>query len=351
MRLAITSLYLPSGSKIGVGYQVHHFASQMVGRGHEVVVFSQSAASEDATYTVEQIPPRKSLRTFGFAWDLRGVNFSGFDVLHAHGDDWFLWGKRRPRHVHTFHGSCLAECLHAQGWKARLRMGMLAVCETNALGLCDEAVAVSENTRRYIPWVKRVIPNGVDTASFFPGERKSPIPSVLFVGTLHGRKRGRALVEVFQREVRAKVPEAELWMVCEEPVRAPGVRWLGKMATPDLAERYREAWAFCLPSSYEGFGVPYIEAMASGTAVVATPNAGALEVTACGRFGLVSALRELGQALVRVLLDGRLRSALEGHGLERAKDFQWDRICQSYERLYGMEPARAGRVAIQGEGT
>ena len=45
-----------------------------------------------------------------------------------------------------------------------------------------------------------------------------------------------------------------------------------------LIELYQQAWLFCLPSSYEGFGVPYIEAMSCGTPVVATPNAGAREV-------------------------------------------------------------------------
>lgn len=49
-----------------------------------------------------------------------------------------------------------------------------------------------------------------------------------------------------------------------------GVRVLGKVSLERLTEFYRRAWLFCLPSSYEGFGVPYIEAMASGTAVVAT---------------------------------------------------------------------------------
>ena len=102
MKIALLSLYLPSGSKIGVGYQVHYLANALVKRGHSVTVFSQTGASEDSLYEVAVLCPRKRLRTFGFAWDLRAYDFSRFDVMNAHGDDWFLWGRKRPVcHVQT----------------------------------------------------------------------------------------------------------------------------------------------------------------------------------------------------------------------------------------------------------
>ena len=53
MNIAIISLYLPSGSKGGVGYQVHYFANALVRRGHSVTVFSQSGASKDSLYKVD----------------------------------------------------------------------------------------------------------------------------------------------------------------------------------------------------------------------------------------------------------------------------------------------------------
>src|SRR5579862_1055184 len=180
MNIAITCLYLPSGSKIGVGYQVHYLANQLVRRGHRVTVFSPCGPCDDSLYKVEQVYPGRRLRTFGFAWALRRVDFRAFDVLHACGDDWFLWGVKRPRHIHTFHGSCLAEMLHARGAVARLRMAALAACELNACSVADELVAVSANTRRYNPFVRRVIPNGVDLGVFTPSRAKSDRPSLLF---------------------------------------------------------------------------------------------------------------------------------------------------------------------------
>jgi glycosyltransferase involved in cell wall biosynthesis len=334
MRIAMTSLYLPGGSKIGVGYQVHHMANEMVRRGHSVTVFSQHTSGEPAAYNLVQIPARRRLRTFSFPWDLRKVDFSEFDVLHAHGDDWFLWGKKRPRHIHTYHGSCFAEFLHQKGVRERARMLGLAACEWASVRLCDESVAVSRCTRIHLPAVRHVIPNGVDLDSFNPANQKEASPVVLFVGTLRGRKRGNLLVKTFCSEVRLKVPNAVLWAVCEEPVSGPGVLWMGRVPFAVLCDLYRRAWVFCLPSTYEGFGIPYIEAMASGTAVVATPNHGALEVLRDGVCGLVVPDTRLGSSLVRVLRDAPLRKHLEETGLQQVQQYSWDRVCVAYEALY-----------------
>lgn len=346
MKIAITSLYLPSGSKIGVGYQVHALANALTDRGHRVTVFSQTGASEDSRYAVEVVPSGAYLKTFGFAWDLRRYDFSEFDVLNAHGDDWFLWGRKRPRHVHTFHGSCLAETLHARGVTAKARMAALALCEYSAAALADELVTVSANTQHYLPFVKKVIPCGVDLKAFSPGMEKSDSPSVLFVGTMHGRKRGAMLLEHFQSEIRTKVPKAEFWAVCENPIEGPGVRWFGRVPEETLTDLYRSAWVFCLPSSYEGFGVPYIEAMASGTPVVASPNVGAREVTQEGRCGLIAADDELSATIVRVLTEDQLRETLRAAGLARAQDFGWDRVCAQYEAVYESPSSQAHGAAV-----
>ena len=334
MNIAITSLYLPSGSKIGVGYVVHYLANELVQRGHQVTVFSQSGASDDSLYKVELVPSGKNLRTFGFAWNLRRYDFSQFDVLNAHGDDWFLWGRKRPRHIHTFHGSCFAEMLHSPTIKGKIRMSMLALCEYNCCFLANELVAVSDNTRRYIPFVKHIIPNGVNLEVFSPTEEKSPVPCVLFVGTMRGRKRGAMLLDLFKKEIHPQVPNAEFWAVCEEQVEGEGVRWFGRVPMETLTDLYRRAWVFCLPSSYEGFGVPYIEAMASGTPVVASPNVGAREVTREGQCGIIAPDDQLAQALIRVLTDADVRQQLREAGLARAQDFSWDRVCALYEALY-----------------
>lgn len=338
MRIAITSLYLPSGSKIGVGYVVHALANQLVGRGHEVTVFSGCGPSEGALYQTEWIAPRARMATFGFALDLRRVDFSGFDVLNAHGDDWFLWGRKRPRHIHTFHGSCFAEMLHSANPKRALRMGMLAACELSPVFLADVRTAVSGATRRFVPRVEHIIPNGVDTRAFAPEPfREAPEhPTILFVGSLYGRKRGDLLVKIFREQVLPRVPNARLCGVCDPPddARLDSEEWTGRLSQEELIERFKGADVFCLPSSYEGFGVPYIEAMAAGLPVVASPNDGAREVLRDGQDGILSSDEELGENLVRLLSHAEERKTWRERGLARARDFDWERVTDQYLALY-----------------
>ncbi|MEI5579328.1 glycosyltransferase, partial [Streptomyces brasiliscabiei] len=85
----------------------------------------------------------------------------------------------------------------------------------------------------------------------------------------------------FQREVLPHIPDARLEMVCRDapPDPGPGVEVLGALNDEELVAAYQRAWVFCLPSDYEGFGIPYAEAMACGVPVVATENPGARYVT------------------------------------------------------------------------
>jgi phosphatidylinositol alpha-mannosyltransferase len=333
MRIAMISYYLPSGSKIGVGYQAHALANELVSRGHEVTVFSGCESSEGARYVTRTIPLSGANRTFKFAWRLRRVDWTGFDVLHAHGDDYWLWGRRMPVHVRTMHGSCLSEARWVTGPRNRLRMALLGLSEILVTIVADKTVAVSQNTRRWLPWLRLVIPNGVDLSVLRPLAR-SPQPSVLFVGTYLRRKRGKLLAEAFARDVRPVFPEAELWMVCEDAPADAGVKVLGRVPDAQLAELYGTAWVFCLPSTYEGFGIPYVEAMAAGCSVVATPNPGAVEITGGGEFGVITEPEALGSAIVRLFSDRAERERLARAGLERASQYGLQSVCDSYEALY-----------------
>jgi len=331
------SHYLPGGSKIGAGYQAHYLANAMIRRGHRVVVHSLCAPPADALYQVRPIDAGNGLRTFRYAWALRRIDWSQFDILHAHGDDYWLWWPLacfKPPHIRTMHGSCFAEARHIPGFVEKLRMAVLGVSEILSTFVANRTVCVSENTRVYYPWVADTIVNGVDTSAFFPGGEKSSAPTILFVGTYRNRKRGQLLMDEFARVVLPQVPNAELWMVCSDAPPARNVTVFGKVSTNELADLYRRAWVFCLPSSYEGFGVPYIEAMASGTPVIATPNVGALEVTASGKFGVICEASCLGDRLVQILNDQDQRDRFAQLGLERAAIFSFDRIASLYDELY-----------------
>ncbi len=337
-RIALTSFYLPPGDKMGVGYQAHYMANAMIERGHSVCMFSPAPRPPDARYEHCQIQSGKRFRLHGFAWAMRNQDLSSFDVLHSHGECHWVWSmpkRRRPKvHVRTIHGSCLEEAWHIKGFAQKLRMTYIATMECIAYLAADVTVAVSLNSTRYAPWIKRVVPNGVDLSAFRPGQ-KEPIPTILFVGTYGNRKRGKWLMELFTTKVLPVIPDAQLWMVCEPgvPSRA-GISILGRLSTEQLADRFRRAWVFCLPSTYEGFGVPYIEALASGTAALASPNVGAREVLCEGKWGVIAADERLGDSLVELLQTPTRRNDLELKGLERAMEYSWSTVISRYEQIY-----------------
>lgn len=329
----MASYYLPSESKIGVGYVAHRFANVMVARGHHVTMFSPAPRPTDAAYSHNHMPLSGRLRTFRWPTVLRAGDFSGFDVLHAHGDDHLCVGRRFPAHVRTLHGSCFLEAAHVHGLRERLRMLALGLTELAATVVADETVGVSDNSLSPYPWLHRVIPNGVDTCRFTPGPKDAD-PTILFVGTFGGRKRGRLVVDAFRTHVLPRFPAARLWMVCEDSPPSPGVHVFGRVDDHTLADLYRRAWVFCLPSSYEGFGVPYVEALASGTPIVATPNPGAREVIGFSGAGRLVRRDELGTALLSLLGSSEERCSMAEAGLDRARAFSWEVVADSYESVY-----------------
>jgi glycosyltransferase involved in cell wall biosynthesis len=103
----------------------------------------------------------------------------------------------------------------------------------------------------------------------------------------------------------------------------------------DVAELLRRAWVFTMPSVYEGFGVPYVEAMASGTAIVTTPNAGALELFGTANAGgELVAEHALGSTIADLLLDHARRDELARCGRAASAQYDWPVVAARYERVY-----------------
>jgi glycosyltransferase involved in cell wall biosynthesis len=199
-------------------------------------------------------------------------------------------------------------------------------------------LAVSELTKRdlielyAIPEDKIVVtPNGVDPIFSPAGPSPNGRPYALVVGTLQRRKDPEAAVKAL-----ALLGDDDLRLVfagpdkggragAEHAVERAGlagrVEFRGHVPREELAALYRGAACLVFPSRYEGFGLPALEAMASGTPVVAT-RAGALpEVTGDAAI-LVDGPgpAELAGAIERAVAD---RERLIAAGLERAKRYTW----------------------------
>jgi glycosyltransferase involved in cell wall biosynthesis len=117
-----------------------------------------------------------------------------------------------------------------------------------------------------------------------------------------------------------------------------GLQLLGHVPDDQLPGLYAGAEAFVLPSLYEGFGLPVLEAMASGTPVIAADTT-ALPDTCGGAARLVEpdpeALRE---ALTQLLADRKARAELSALGLEHARRFTWERTANEVDAIVRTLP-------------
>jgi glycosyltransferase involved in cell wall biosynthesis len=102
-----------------------------------------------------------------------------------------------------------------------------------------------------------------------------------------------------------------------------------------LAVLYRLADAFVFPSLYEGFGLPPLEAMASGTPVV-TSNVSSLPEVVGDAALLIDPYepQSIADALRRILTEPSLRADLRARGLARARAFSWERSIRRVREIY-----------------
>jgi glycosyltransferase involved in cell wall biosynthesis len=198
-------------------------------------------------------------------------------------------------------------------------------------------IAVSEFTKRELvellgvsPERIRVVPNALETTFTADGTRAAG-EYVLTVGTLEPRKNLGRLAEATRRlGVELRVVGARGWGNVE--ATGNGVRWLGRVPDQELAELYRGARVVAYPSLYEGFGIPVLEAMASGVPVV-TSRGGAMEELADGAAELVDPLdpRAIAAGIERA---HARRDELVPRGLERARAFSWSNVAAATVDVY-----------------
>jgi glycosyltransferase involved in cell wall biosynthesis len=168
-------------------------------------------------------------------------------------------------------------------------------------------------------------------------------PYILFVGTIEPRKNVSALISAFGM-IADDFPTHELviagrrgwkWKETIETAERTHVKgkihFLHFVPQGDLPALYKEATLFVYPSLYEGFGIPPLEAMASGVPVIASNNSSLPEVV--GDAGILvdpSEPSELSDAMSRVLRDSGLRKRMARQGRQRAKSFTWERTARSF---------------------
>lgn len=170
---------------------------------------------------------------------------------------------------------------------------------------------------------------------------------LLYVGATNGRKNIPALIAAFA-QLRADFPHLTLVLAgprmsdAEQVTQAVqahavenAVTRLGYVPQSDLPLLYAGARAFVYASKLEGFGIPPVEALACGTPVVAAPNPpmpNVLGDAAC--WSKDDSPDALAHAMRRVLTDDALAQTLRGKGIERTRQFTWERAARATLQIY-----------------
>jgi glycosyltransferase involved in cell wall biosynthesis len=176
---------------------------------------------------------------------------------------------------------------------------------------------------------------------------------VLYAGNVKPHKNVERLIQAFHLLRQRGLDHLKLVIIGDEVSRYAAlrravhkhqlhqnVRFLGYLPEETLAVMYRLAGVFVFPSLYEGFGLPPLEAMASGTPVV-TSNVSSLPEVAGDAAILVDPYdpAAIADGIETVLTDERVRREMRRKGLERARQFSWEASVRRVRDIY-LEAAR-----------
>jgi len=344
--LTLTPFY-PSQQNPALGCFIAEPLLEMKAHAVETEVIAVQPFYRDVAHAIPAEVPAKWQRYFSFPGNF-GLPFSGtlasrsligqlrqahkqhpFDLIHAHSAlpcgaaAMFLSQRLGIPLVVTVHG--------LDAYSTRQAGPVVGKwCESISKRVYVSASAVICISRKVQAEVSQiadartvVVYNGVDTSLFSPGAERSPL-TVLSVGNLIPSKGHAQLLHAFAR-IQPAAADCALEIIGEGPQRKElqdlaaklGInkraRFLGRQSRDEVAEAMRRCAVFALPSSYEGLGCVYLEAMASGKPAIGCTGQGIDEIIESGRNGLLVAPEsesELAEVLIQLLRSKQLRQAL-----------------------------------------
>jgi glycosyltransferase involved in cell wall biosynthesis len=244
---------------------------------------------------------------------------------------------------------------------------VLTLSEASRAQLIDAYGCVPDHVRAVSP--------GVDHGVFRPGlsggRRRVGAPYVLSVALFHPRKNFAAVRRSVQDLADAGLPhrlaivgsrppdprgaEFERQAIAELDGHPGRIAVFSGLPTSELAELMAGADVFCLPSLFEGFGLPALEAMACATPVVVSDRGALPEVVGDAGLLVSPEPREVSAAVRRVVSDPALAARLRAAGPIRAQSFSWRRMARGWLDVLrdaategprgARSPARARRAA------
>lgn len=271
----------------------------------------------------------------------------------------FMPGLRAEKKILTIHDF---SCFRFPEWHPAERVRYMEKNFWKSLEQADHIITVSqtvgeEATREYGISPDRItaIPNGVDHALFRPSPPQSltelrkryslPENFVLYAGALEPRKNLLNLLEahaLLPRKLQERFPllliGSKGWnnsQILDRIRQMEQVRHLGYVPRNDLPLFYSAATLFAYPSWYEGFGLPPLEAMACGRAILTSTDNSLREL--CGNAALYAEAGDtegMAAQMQRLLEDNDLRIKLETDALARAALYSWEISTRRHLELF-----------------
>jgi phosphatidylinositol alpha-mannosyltransferase len=358
----------------GVQAHVVELASVLIERGHKVSVLAPaSEGTELPDFVVSAgravaIPyngsvARLSFGPVSYARVRRWIVDNDFDVLHIHEPNapslsMLAMKIAEGPIVATFHTSTTKSLVLSTF------QGVLAPYLEKISG----RIAVSELARRWqmesLGSDAVEIPNGVDVPAFANADPLPGYPrtggTVLFLGRYDESRKGMAVLLEALPELVAKHPDLEILVVGrgdEDRLRkdagryAGHLRLLGQVTDAEKASALRSADVYCAPNlGGESFGIVLVEAMAAGTAVVASELDAFRRVLRDGTAGMLVPVGDsaaLATAIDSVLSDPDRRRALVGTATEVVAEYDWPVVAEQILRVYETVTVGGSGVGVE----
>jgi glycosyltransferase involved in cell wall biosynthesis len=207
----------------------------------------------------------------------------------------------------------------------------------------DAVVCISETTAADVRELWGVPAQRIVVAPLGPGQdlrRSEPAAEprhFLYVGDAEPRKNLGVLLSAYREYRERAARPLELVLAGSAQAAGAGIRVVRAPEAAQLAELYGETAALVHPSLYEGFGLTPLEAMTTGTPVIAARSPGIVEVCdGAVRYAEARDAESFTTAMVAVASDAELRADLRARGLARASEFTWARCARRHADAYSL---------------
>lgn len=365
----------------GVPEFVSHLYEGLKARGHEVKIITQRPSNykdeppEDyVLFGVTKTFKASGLGTEG-SWGMPSdgeeiaeyFDKEQFDVINFHEPwiPWLAWQVQRNSksvYVATFHAN-LIDTAAGKVWTSKIwtpigrpfleKMHLFTATAPVATGGLFSLADMDRPFDRHMVENMRYIPLGVDLKKFKPVKKRTPLngqgtKTILYLGRVEKRKGSDLLLKAFAELVKQK-PEAHLVIAGDGPLapklktyvkfeNVPNVHFPGYVTEEEKIHLLQNADLACFPSPYgEGYGIVILEAMATGTPMLAGNNIGYRQaMKGRGRMGLIDpeSTVDFTNRLAVMLEDEELRKLMTSWEIREARQYDYPRVVAQYEQAY-----------------